>query len=109
MRGPDLARAAAPRAALEETVIAGVATNADLLHGIVSSEAFLARPWDTGFVAAHLEELRRHRLPAESREPRPATGQAKSRLAVRHLVAARTRCRPVRSSSSRPPRALSCA
>ena len=62
VHGPDLARAAArARAALEETVIAGVATNADLLHGIVSSGAFLARPWDTGFIAEHLAELRAHR------------------------------------------------
>jgi acetyl/propionyl-CoA carboxylase alpha subunit/acetyl-CoA carboxylase carboxyltransferase component len=62
VRGPDLAAAAArAAAALEETVIAGVATNADLLHGIVSSEAFLAGPWDTGFVAGHLRELHAHR------------------------------------------------
>ena len=62
VHGPDLTQAAArAAAALEETVIAGVATNADLLHGIVSSEAFHAGPWDTGFVAEHLEELRTHR------------------------------------------------
>ena len=62
VHGPDFAQATArARAALEETVIAGVATNLDLLHGIVSAEAFRAGPWDTGFVAGHLKELRAHR------------------------------------------------
>jgi acetyl/propionyl-CoA carboxylase alpha subunit/acetyl-CoA carboxylase carboxyltransferase component len=77
VHGPDLARAAArARAALEETVIAGVATNADLLHGIVSSAAFLARPWDTGFVTAHSGELRTHRR--VSRVPGPPSGSPRS-------------------------------
>jgi acetyl/propionyl-CoA carboxylase alpha subunit/acetyl-CoA carboxylase carboxyltransferase component len=62
VHGPDLAQATARAAtALAETDIAGVATNADLLHGIVSSQAFLAGPWDTGFIAGHLAELRAHR------------------------------------------------
>ena len=90
-------------------MIAGVATNADLLHGIVSSEAFLARPWDTGFVSRAWRSCATTAGPAGRREPRSATRQAKIRLAVRHLATARTRCRPVRWSSSRPRRALSCA
>jgi acetyl/propionyl-CoA carboxylase alpha subunit/acetyl-CoA carboxylase carboxyltransferase component len=73
VHGPDLARATArAKAALAETVIAGVATNADLLHGIASSGAFLAGPWDTGFVAEHLAELRAHRR--SSRVPGTSPG-----------------------------------
>jgi acetyl-CoA carboxylase carboxyltransferase component/biotin carboxyl carrier protein len=92
VHGPDLAAAAARvRAALEETVVAGVATNVDLLHGIVSSQAFLAGPWDTGFVARHLEELRVHRrtsrLPAggpsgDQPSVRPGGRAAGSRMAA---------------------------
>jgi acetyl/propionyl-CoA carboxylase alpha subunit/acetyl-CoA carboxylase carboxyltransferase component len=61
VHGCDLAQATArTRAALEEVVIEGVATNADLLHGIVSSDAFLASPWDTGFITDNIGDLLVH-------------------------------------------------
>ncbi|ATY13501.1 hypothetical protein CU254_26035 [Amycolatopsis sp. AA4] len=50
-------------AALEGLAVDGVATNADLLHGIVSSKPFRSGPWDTGFIASHLEQLLGHTRP----------------------------------------------
>jgi acetyl/propionyl-CoA carboxylase alpha subunit/acetyl-CoA carboxylase carboxyltransferase component len=62
--GANLAQATArTAAALAELAVAGVATNAGLLHGIVTAEAFQAGPWDTGFLADHLDELLAHRGP----------------------------------------------
>jgi acetyl/propionyl-CoA carboxylase alpha subunit/acetyl-CoA carboxylase carboxyltransferase component len=81
VHGSDLAQATARvRAALDELVIAGVSTNADLLHGIVSSPDFRAGRWDTGFVAGHLDELRAHHRPGRGHQDgpgsRPAVGAA---------------------------------
>lgn len=65
--GSDLRQAGARiRAALEETIIEGVATNLDLLHGIVSCPAFTEAPWDTGFIHQHLDALRLHRRPSRT-------------------------------------------
>lgn len=67
--GSDLRQTAARTcAALEEIVIEGVATNLDLLHGIVASPAFVSHPWDTGFIPEHFATLRDHRRPARGAE-----------------------------------------
>ncbi|MET8815510.1 carboxyl transferase domain-containing protein [Streptomyces sp. NPDC004549] len=69
VQGADLSQACARTvAALEELVIDGVATNADLLHGIVSSSAFRSAPWDTGFIADHIDHLLRHARPSGGEE-----------------------------------------
>ncbi|KXP04873.1 acetyl-CoA carboxylase family protein [Tsukamurella tyrosinosolvens] len=78
VHGEDLQRAGARAiAALEELVIDGVATNADLLHGILSSREFWAAPWDTGFIARNIGDLVGHIRPrgAESQEPGPEIEQ----------------------------------
>lgn len=60
----DLPRACArAMAALEELVIDGVATNADLLHGVLASKSFRCEPWDTGFISENAEELLGHTRP----------------------------------------------
>ncbi|MBT9465533.1 carboxyl transferase domain-containing protein [Hydrogenophaga sp.] len=67
--GSDLRQTAARMcAALEEIVIEGVATNLDLLHGIVASPAFVSCPWDTGFITEHFATLHDHRRPARGAE-----------------------------------------
>jgi len=45
------------RAALAATVVAGVATNLDLLHAIASDPVFAAGAIDTGFIARHAATL----------------------------------------------------
>lgn len=62
--GADLRQATARvRQALEDLEIAGVETNADLLHGIVTADDFTERPWTTAFIPDHLGELVAHRRP----------------------------------------------
>ena len=62
--GADLRQATARvRQALEELEIAGVDTNADLLHGVVTADDFTERPWTTAFIPDHLGELVAHRRP----------------------------------------------
>lgn len=51
-------------AALAEFEIAGVSTNLDLTHGIVSDTDFANARFDTGYITAHLSRLLAHRRPA---------------------------------------------
>ncbi|MGV9868008.1 carboxyl transferase domain-containing protein, partial [Rhodococcus koreensis] len=67
VHGEDLPRACARTiGALEELAIDGVATNADLLHGIVASEEFRSAPWDTGFIARNIGRLLEHIRPCSA-------------------------------------------
>lgn len=67
VRGADLGQATTRMgAALEDCAIDGVATNLDLLHGIVSSPAFVSDPWNTDFIPRHFASLRDHRRPHAS-------------------------------------------
>jgi acetyl/propionyl-CoA carboxylase alpha subunit/acetyl-CoA carboxylase carboxyltransferase component len=69
VHGTDLNQAASRMsAAIEEISIDGVATNLDLLHGIISSPDFISSAWDTGFIPEHLELLLGHRRPRIAQE-----------------------------------------
>lgn len=90
--GADLRQATARvRQALEELEIAGVDTNADLLHGVVTADDFTERPWTTAFIPDHLGELVAHRRPrsvvpdgaAESASVAVEPDLAESAVAVR--------------------------
>lgn len=64
-RGRDFAAASRrTAAALAEFDIRGVATNLDLMHGILTAEDFLAGQFDTTYIPTHLEQLLEHRRPA---------------------------------------------
>ncbi|MGW6485299.1 carboxyl transferase domain-containing protein [Streptomyces sp. NPDC055059] len=69
VHGADLSQACSRTVgALEELVIDGIATNTDLLHGIVSSPSFRSAPWDTRFIADNIEHLLLHARPSSGGE-----------------------------------------
>lgn len=81
--GADLSRACArAEGALEELEIDGVATNADLLHGIVSSQRFRTIQWDTGFIAANIEQLITHTRPSAATPEETDHAKARDHLDV---------------------------
>lgn len=67
--GTDVEHATARAvAALDELVILGLDTNADLLHGILTAEDFTSAPWNTGFIASNMDFLVQHRRPGHGFE-----------------------------------------
>jgi acetyl/propionyl-CoA carboxylase alpha subunit/acetyl-CoA carboxylase carboxyltransferase component len=74
----DFATAARRTAgALAEFEIGGVSTNLDLAHAILSEPDFAGGRFDTGYIAAHLNELLAHRRPQPTMAQAPAGAEKK--------------------------------